>query len=205
MIASASCMMLENIARRLEDGAKGNTGEAKTNEVGVGAGRRVLAAGNVLLALLVDEVLDGDTDDGDLEVELGALVEETEARSTGARADQVAEGTAEDAGVDVGGVTGVDGLVAARELCLVTTLGLSLLDSQVLRDWEANVGVALVADTVATTSATGGRSSRGKSVGGGSEAEDKSGDRELHCDGLELNERRLGEFRRLKNREGKSE
>lgn len=28
-------MMLENIARRLEDGAKGNTGEAKTNEVGV--------------------------------------------------------------------------------------------------------------------------------------------------------------------------
>lgn len=30
-----------------------------------GAGRRVLAAGNVLLALLVDQVLDGNTDDGD--------------------------------------------------------------------------------------------------------------------------------------------
>jgi hypothetical protein len=166
-----------------------------------GAGGRVLAAGNVLLALLIDEVLCGDTNDGDLEVELGALVEESEARSTGAGADQVAESTAEHAGVDVGGVTGVDGLVAARELSLVTTLGLSLLDGHVVRDSEANVGVALVADTVAVTSATGGGTSRRKSVDGGSEAEDNSGDRELHCDRLELNERRLGELRRLKNRE----
>lgn len=140
-----------------------------------------------------------------LNTELGALVEDTETGGTGARADEVGEGTGEDARVDVGGVTGVGGLVAARELSLVTTLGLSLLDSHVVGNTEANVGVALVADTVAATSATGGGSSRGKSVDGGSEAEDKSGDRELHCDGLELNERRLGEFRRLKNREGKCE
>jgi hypothetical protein len=149
-----------------------------------GAGRRVLAAGNVLLALLVDEVLDRNVDeDGDLDVELGALVEETKAGSTGARADQVAEGTAEHAGVDVGGVTGVDGLVAARELGLVTALGLSLLDGHVVGDSEANVGVTLVADTVAVASATGVGATRGKSVSGGSEAEDNSGERELHCDG----------------------
>lgn len=176
-------MMRKNKAKRLEDGTKGDAREADTDEVGVGTGRRVLAAGNVLLALLVDEVLESDTNDGDLEVELGALVEETKAGSTGARADQVAQGTAEHAGVDVGGVTGVDGLVAARELRLVTALGLGLLDGHVLGDSEANVGVTLVADTVGVASATGVGASRRKSVGGGSEAEDNSGERELHCDG----------------------
>jgi hypothetical protein len=148
-----------------------------------GAGRRVLAAGNVLLALLVDEVLDGDANDGDGKVELGALVEETKASSTGAGADQVAEGTAEDTRVDIGGVTGVDGLVAARKLGLVTALGLSLLDGHVVGDSEANVSVALVANAIGVTDATSGGRSRRKSVGSGSEAENNGGERELHCDG----------------------
>lgn len=151
-----------------------------------GAGRRVLAAGNVLLALLVDDVLDGDTDDGDLEIELGALVEETETVSTGAGADQVAEGAAEHARVDIGGVTGVGGLVAARELSLVTTLGLSLLDSEVVGNRELDVGVTLVGDTVASA---GGRR-KGSDSGG--KAEDNSGESELHCVDLDLNERKLG-------------
>lgn len=179
-------MVRESMRKHLDDGAEGDTGEAKTNEVGVGAGRRVLAAGDVLLALLVDDVLDGDTDDGDLEIELGALVEETETVSTGAGADQVAEGAAEDARVDIGGVTSVGGLVAAGELSLVTTLGLSLLDGEVIGDRELDVGVALVADTVSSTS--GGR----ESSDSGGEAEDNSGESELHCVDLDLNERRLG-------------
>ena len=78
-----------------------------------GAGRRVLAASNVLLALLVDEILEGNANDGDLEVELGALVEETKTVGTGASTDQVAESTAQHTGVDIGGVTGVGRLVAA--------------------------------------------------------------------------------------------
>lgn len=35
MMTKACCTMRENIARRLDDGAKGNTGEAETDKVGV--------------------------------------------------------------------------------------------------------------------------------------------------------------------------
>jgi hypothetical protein len=147
-----------------------------------GAGGGVLATGNVLLALLVDEILDGDGNkDRDLEVELGALVEETETVSTGAGADEVAEGAAEHARVDIGGVTGVGGLVTARELGLVTTLRLSLLDSHVIGDREADVGVPLVGDTVGVALTTGGGADRRKSSDSGGEGQD-SGDSELHCD-----------------------
>lgn len=52
-------------ARRLENGAKGNTGETSADEVVVGAGGGVLATGDVLLALLVEEVLQGHSNDGD--------------------------------------------------------------------------------------------------------------------------------------------
>lgn len=146
-----------------------------------GAGGRVLAASNVLLALLVDQILDGDTnEDGDLEVQLGALVEETKTVGTGASTDEVGEGTTEHARVDIGGVTGVGGLVAARELSLVTTLGLGLLDSQVVRDRELDIGVALVVDTVGVANTTSG-GGRGESESSASEGED-SGNRELHCD-----------------------
>ena len=103
-----------------------------------------------------------------LDIELGALVEDTSTLGTGASTDQVGEGTAEEAGVDIGGVTGVGGDVAARELSLVTTLGLGLLDSQVTRDGEARL-------------ATLGLSGSGS--GEGSKADEDSGDGELHCEG----------------------
>lgn len=103
-----------------------------------------------------------------LDIELGALVEDTETLGTGTGTDQVGEGSAEEARVDIGGVTGVGGDVAARELSLVTTLGLGLLDSQVTGDGEARL---------ATLSLSGGGSSEG------SEAKEDSGDGELHCEG----------------------
>jgi hypothetical protein len=145
-----------------------------------GAGGRVLAAGNVLLALLVDQILDGDGNkDGDLEVQLGALVEETETVGAGSSTDQVAESASKDARVDVGGVTGVGGLVAARKLSLVTALGLGLLDSHVIGDREADVGVALVADAVGVTNTASRGAGGRKGISGGSEGQN-SGESELH-------------------------
>jgi hypothetical protein len=62
----ASSIMPENKVKHLDDGAEGNAGQAKTDEVRVGGRGGVLAAGDVLLALLVDQVLDGDGNkDGD--------------------------------------------------------------------------------------------------------------------------------------------
>ena len=66
----------------LQERAEGNAGKTNSDEVAVlvlladfgavgksrdthGAGGRRLAASNVLLALLVDDVLDSNTDDGD--------------------------------------------------------------------------------------------------------------------------------------------
>ena len=63
-----------------------------------------------------------------LSIELGALVEDTSTIGTRARADQVGEETTTKTGVNISGVTSVGGLVAARQLSLVTTLGLSLLN-----------------------------------------------------------------------------
>jgi len=181
----------ESAIRCLKDGAKGNAGQSKADKVGVGAGGRVLATGNVLLALLVDQVLDGEAkEERDLDIQLGALVEETKTVRAGATTDKVAEGATEYAGVDVGGVTSVGGLVAARELGLVTTLGLSLLDSHAGRDREADISVALVADTVGVANTANG--SRGKSGNEASESEN-GGDSELHCDcgfGIERRSRR---------------
>ena len=161
-----------------------------------GAGGGVLAAGNVLLALLVDQILDGDgNEDGDLEIQLGALVEQTQTVRAGAAGDQVAEGATEHAGVDIGGVTGVGGLVAAGELSLVTALGLSLLDGHVIGDREADLGVALVSNTVAVANTTGRGADGGQSSNGGSEAEE-SGQSELHCDcGVGIERESLGESR----------
>jgi hypothetical protein len=109
-----------------------------------------------------------------LDVELGALVEDTNTVGTGASTDQVAEGAAEDAGVDVGGVTSVGGLVAARELSLVTTLGLGLLDGHSIGNLEAGTLVALDRVVQGLSRGSGGEASQG---------EDDSGDSELHCAG----------------------
>lgn len=66
MVTSTCCWMRENIARRLEDGAKGNTGKTGADEVVAGGGGGVGAAGDVLLAVLVEQILDTDSDeDGD--------------------------------------------------------------------------------------------------------------------------------------------
>ena len=108
-----------------------------------------------------------------LGVELGALVEDTETGGTRARSDEVGEGASEHARVDVGGVTGVGGLVAARELSLVTTLGLGLLDSQVVGNREARSISVLVLDTI-------GHVLSGHGSGEAGEGEDNGGESELH-------------------------
>ena len=113
-----------------------------------------------------------------LGIELGALVEETETGGTRASTDEVGEGASEDARVDVGGVTGVGGLVAARELSLVTTLGLGLLDSQVVGNREARSTV-LVLDTI-------GHVLSGHGSGEAGEGEDNGGESELHLEGRVL-------------------
>ena len=134
-----------------------------------------------------------------LGVELGALVEDTSASGTGTSTDQVGQDTTTETRVDVGGVTGVGGLVAARELSLVTTLGLSLLHSHVVRDRELDIGVALVVDAVGVAS-TAGVGAGGVATGrqgsnGASKAEDKSGQSELHCVcGVGVERERLGDY-----------
>lgn len=114
-----------------------------------------------------------------LEVELGALVEDTKAGSTRAGTDEVGEGAGEDARVDVGGVTGVSGLVAARELSLVTTLGLGLLDSQAVGNGEARSATVLVLETIVHVLS-------GHGSGEASEGEDNGGESELHLEGRGL-------------------
>lgn len=130
---------------------------SRTYGIGIG----LLAASNVLLALLVEKVADGDkVDNGN--IQLGALVEETQALGARAAADEAAEGAAEETAVHVGGVAGVGGLVAAGQLGLVTALGGGLLDGHVVGHGEVLVGAA------------------GESRDGGSEGEDNGGERELH-------------------------
>lgn len=154
----------------------------KGNDVRVSYGfrRRVLAAGNVLLALLIHQVLHMDKESNG-EIQFGTLVEQTEAISARTSADEIAEQTPEKARVHIGGVTGKGGLVAAGQLGLVTALGLSLLDSHVIGDREADVGVALVGNSVAVTNATSGGAHGRQSSNSGSEAK-TGGESELHCD-----------------------
>jgi len=110
-----------------------------------------------------------------LNVELGALIEDTSTLSTGTGTDQVGEEAASKAGVDIGGVTGVGGLVAAGKLSLVTALGLSLLDGHAVRNVPADVAT-LCLEAV-------GAGLVGKSSSQGGEGEGDSGQRELHFEG----------------------
>lgn len=116
-----------------------------------------------------------------LQRELGALVEETETLAARAGADEVAESTGEDALVNVGGVTGVGGLVAAGELGLVTALLGGLLDGDVVGDREADLAVALAVVVGEVAVGVAVADGRGQSSDGGSEGHDSSGDGELHC------------------------
>jgi hypothetical protein len=110
-----------------------------------------------------------------LGVELGALVKDTETGGTRASTDEVGEGATQHARVDVSGVTGVGGLVAARELSLVTTLGLGLLDSQAVGNGEARSIAVLVLETISHV--LGGHGS-----GEAGEGEDNGGESELHLE-----------------------
>jgi len=123
------------ILNRLQDGAKSNARKGNAHKAVAGIGRRVLATGDVLLALLVDEIADTDEH---IDVELRALVKETKTCGTRPVANQVTESTREDTAGDRVGVTSIGRPVAARELSPVTTLGLSLLDGHVVRNGEAD-------------------------------------------------------------------
>jgi hypothetical protein len=112
-----------------------------------------------------------------LSIELGALVEDTSTVSTGARADQVGQETTTKARVDISGVTGVGGLVAARQLSLVTALGLGLLDSHAAGDVPADTILVLGAKAIGTGGLVG---RKGDSQGG--EAKENGADGELHFD-----------------------
>jgi hypothetical protein len=100
----------------------------------------------------------------------------------------VAQGSSKDTLVDIGGVSSIGGVVAARELGLVATLGLGLLDRQVVGDREANLGVSLVSDAVSVANTTGRGPDWRQSGHSSSEAED-CGKSELHFEGLSLAER----------------
>lgn len=63
-----------------------------------------------------------------VEGQLAALVEETETLGAGAAANEAREKTTQDTRVDVGGVTGVGGLVAAGQDRVFTADSLALLD-----------------------------------------------------------------------------
>lgn len=107
--------------------------------------------------------------------------------------DQVGQKATAEARVDIGGITCVGSLVAARELSLVTTLGLSLLDSEVVRDRELDIGVTLVVNTVGVAN-TAGNGGRRKGESSASEGEN-SGNGELHCDcGFGFEREKLGVY-----------
>ena len=117
-----------------------------------------------------------------LEGELGALVEETQTRGASTATNQVIQSTGQQTVVDLGGVAGVGGLVAAGQLGLVTALGGGLLDGQVVGHRETDLGVALVVDAVAIVDVVGDLLRLGKGGRSGGEESDTRGDAELHCD-----------------------
>lgn len=110
-------------------------------------------------------------------IELGALAEDTSTFGTGARADQVGQQATTKARVDISGVTGVGGLVAARKLSLVTTLGLGLVDSHAAGNVPADATLVLGAKAIGA----GGLVGR-KSDSQGGEAKENGADGELHFD-----------------------
>lgn len=93
-----------------------------------------------------------------LSIELGALVEDTSTIGTGARADQVGEEATTKAGVDISSVTSVGGLVAARQLSLVTTLGLGLFDGHAAGNVPADAILVLGAKAIGAGGLVGRKS-----------------------------------------------
>lgn len=140
-----------------------------------------LAAGGSLLALIVEQVLQADKVKGyrcqsqflsyseihTLEVKRGAVVGQANTLGAGSRANEAAQEARQETAVDVGGVTGISGLVAAGEL-VAATAGVGSL-----RDSHAGRG----RDVVDSAAADGGLS---HNHSGKSESSSSS---ELHCDG----------------------
>ena len=95
-----------------------------------------------------------------MNIDVRALAKETKTLGSRAGADKVTQSTSKDTFVDIGGIASIDGFVAAGKLRLVATLCLGLLHSHVFRNREANIGVALVRNTIgiAFTSSTGWQS-----------------------------------------------
>jgi hypothetical protein len=116
-------------------------------------------------------------------IKLGALIEETKTFGTRPGADEAAEGTRQKTLINGCGVTGVRGLVAARELGLVTALVGGLLDGHVFGDRELDVAVALVANTIASELGIMGRR---EGRDGGGESNDSGSNGELHCEEVEV-------------------
>ena len=123
-----------------------------------------------------------------LNVELGALIEQTKATSSGAGADEVTESTSEQSLIDISSISGVGCVVTAGELCLVATFGLGLLDSHVIGNREPNLSVSLVSNTIGVTNATGGGPNWWQRSHSGGEA-DESCERELHFDGVKVKQK----------------
>lgn len=105
-----------------------------------------------------------------VEVQVIAAIEETKALATGAATESICEKTIQNADVLNGRGAGGDLLVAAGNDSVIATLGVGLLEGEILGD-----GLNLLA---------GRAVAGGKSQSGGSE-EESSGE-ELHFDGLEV-------------------
>jgi hypothetical protein len=79
-----------------------------------------------------------------------ALFEEAEAlRTRPNRTKKIFEGTGQYTFINISGVTGVGGLVAARKLGLITAFVRSLLNGYVVWNRKPDICVALIALTVA--------------------------------------------------------
>lgn len=108
-----------------------------------------------------------------IDVELGALVEETETLGTVLTSEKVLKGTSKRAGLNLNLVAGEGGVIAASNLVVVTTGSLGLLDGNVV----ANRPESLLLANLVTL---GSRANVGKSDCGSSESKKSGG--ELHFD-----------------------
>lgn len=151
------------LATGLDDRVESNAGWRGNVDEAASSNRLVvLAASNVLLALLVEEVVDTDQGgDGDL------LAAREDTNTLGA-ADGVAEKAVQEAVVEGGGVANLGDMVAARQSGVFTALVLGLLQRVLVGAGEGRVDDPCV----------------GEGQSGGSEERDNS--EELHFEnGLE--------------------
>lgn len=117
-----------------------------------------------------------------VDVELGALVEESKTLGTVLAAQKVGESTSQRTAGDVGGVTaGVGDVVAAGHLGLVTASSLSFLDSHVLLERPERLLSAGLRDLLAVGFTLTAGAHVGQSNHRGSESEDGSGELHFEC------------------------